>query len=47
MRELFEKMRVDPAKAHLPSAFQVVIKAKMKGGIPVQLSHVTHHVLAP
>jgi hypothetical protein len=47
MRELFEKMRVDPAKAHLPRAFQVVIKAKMKDGIPVQLSHVTHHVLAP
>jgi hypothetical protein len=40
-------MGVDPRARRLPRAFQVVVKASMKGGIPVQLSHVAHHVLAP
>jgi len=47
MKELFQRMRVDPARGHLPRAFQVVVRARMKGGVPVQLSHVAHHVLAP
>ena len=46
MKELFAAMKIDPRKDTLPKAFQVVIKAKMNGGVPVHLSHVTHHVLA-
>jgi hypothetical protein len=29
----------------LPSFYQVVIKVKVNGGVPVQISYVTHHVL--
>src|SRR5262249_54189139 len=29
----------------LPDFYQVVIKVKVNGGVPVQLSYVTHHVL--
>ena len=46
MKELFAAMKLDPRKDALPKAFQVVIKARMNGGVPVHLSHVTHHVLA-
>lgn len=29
----------------LPSYFQILIKVKVNGGVPVQMSYVTHHVL--
>jgi hypothetical protein len=47
VKGLLREMGVDPRARRLPRAFQVVVKASMKGGIPVQLSHVAHHVLAP
>lgn len=43
-RELVRSVRLPSGK--LPRAFQVVIRAKFKNEVPVQLSHVTHHVLA-
>jgi len=47
VRDLLRKMGVDPRTRRPPRAFQVVVKARMKSGVPIQLSHVTHHVLAP
>lgn len=46
MKELFQQMQLPPATP-LPSAFQYVIKVKLNEGVPVQLSYVTHHVIAP
>jgi hypothetical protein len=43
VKELLGKMGLGPGRA-LPEAFQVVVKAQMKGGIPLRLSHVSHHV---
>ncbi|MGH9341912.1 MAG: hypothetical protein ACRD1R_20570 [Acidobacteriota bacterium] len=45
MRELFERMDMDPDSGQLPEAFQVVIKSKLNAGIPVQVSYHTHEVL--
>jgi hypothetical protein len=45
MKELFARMGFD-ARQPLPQAFQAVIKVKLNEGVPVQLSHVTHHILA-
>lgn len=45
MTELFQRMKLDPAKS-LPKAFQAVIRVKLNEGVPVQLSYVTHHVFA-
>jgi hypothetical protein len=47
VKDLLREMGVDPRAPRLPRAFQVVVRARMKHGIPVQLSHVAHHVLAP
>jgi hypothetical protein len=47
VRGLLREMGVDPRARRLPRAFQVVVRARMKRGIPVQLSHVAHHVLTP
>jgi hypothetical protein len=30
----------------LPSAFQIVLKVKVNGGVPIQVSYVTHHILS-
>ena len=46
MRGLLEKMNLN-ARAPLPKAFQVVVKAKLNSGIPVKLSYVTHHIISP
>lgn len=43
-RELVRSVRLPSGK--LPRAFQVVIRARFKNEVPVQLSYVTHHVLA-
>lgn len=47
LRDLFRKMGLDPRARRLPPAFQVVVKARIKSGVPIHLSHVAHHVLAP
>jgi hypothetical protein len=47
VRDLLQEMGVDPQGRPLPRAFQVVVRAQMKRGVPIRLSHVTHHVLAP
>lgn len=44
MKELFQQMKLDPAKP-LPKAFQVVIRVKLNEGVPVQLSYVTHQIV--
>jgi hypothetical protein len=46
MKDLFQRMKLDPAKP-LPQAFQAVIRVKLNEGVPVQLSYITHHILAP
>src|SRR5215471_220258 len=35
----------DPARPVLPSFYQIVIRAKVNDGVPVQIDYVTHHVL--
>lgn len=30
---------------HLPSYYQLILKVKVSGGVPIQISYVTHHVL--
>ena len=35
----------DPSTPKLPPYYQIVIKVKVNGGVPVQISYVTHHVL--
>lgn len=47
MKELFQKMRMDPHPQSLPPAFQVVVRAKINAGTPVHLSYVTHENLFP
>jgi hypothetical protein len=46
LRRLYEKMGGGPLSLDpLPPAFQVVVRARMKDGIVMQLEYVTHHVL--
>ena len=45
--ELLREMGVDAGTRRLPRAFQVVVKARMKRGVPIHLSRVAHHVLTP
>jgi hypothetical protein len=45
VRDLLQEMGVGPQGRPLPRAFQVVVRARMKRGVPIRLSHVTHHVL--
>jgi hypothetical protein len=47
VRELLREMGADPLAPRLPPAFQVVVKAQIKRGVPIRLSHVAHHVLTP
>jgi len=35
----------DPKSPVLPAIYQVLIKVKVNGGVPVQISYVTHHAL--
>ena len=43
IRELIAHLDTSPAA--LPAFYQIVIKVKVNGGVPVQISYVTHHVL--
>lgn len=47
VEEIISRMNTSGnAKApSLPSFYQILIKVKVNGGVPVQLSYVTHHVL--
>jgi hypothetical protein len=47
VRGLLREMGVDPQAPRLPQSFQVVVRARMKRGVPIRLSHEVHHVLAP
>ncbi len=46
MKDLFRQMKLDPVKP-LPQTFQAVIRVKLNEGVPVQMSYVTHQILAP
>jgi hypothetical protein len=47
IKELISQLNIssDPNTLKLPDYYQVLIKVKVNGGVPVQLSYVTHHVL--
>jgi hypothetical protein len=47
IRELVSRLNVASAgeQPRLPEYYQVLIKVKVNGGVPVQISYVTHHVL--
>jgi len=43
VRDLIAHLDTPPGS--LPAFYQIVIKVKVNGGVPVQISYVTHHVL--
>ena len=47
IKELIARLNVAPPgePPRLPPFFQVLVKIKVNGGVPVQFSYVTHHVL--
>jgi hypothetical protein len=47
MKDLIAHLNISPAgeSPRLPSFYQVLVKVRVNGGVPVQLSYVTHHVL--
>ena len=46
VKELIAKLNAGTADApRLPSYYQVLVKVKVNGGVPVQISYVTHHAL--
>jgi hypothetical protein len=47
MKDLIARLNISPAgdSPRLPSFYQVLVKVRVNGGVPVQLSYVTHHVL--
>jgi hypothetical protein len=46
VKELVAKLNTGTADApRLPSYDQVLVKVKVNGGVPVQISYVTHHAL--
>ncbi len=47
IKELIARLNTtdDTTTAKLPAYYQVLIKVKVNGGVPVQLSYVTHHTL--
>lgn len=47
IRDLIEHLNTAPAgePPKLPFNFQVLVRVKVNGGVPVQVSHVTHHRL--
>jgi hypothetical protein len=49
IRDLIQRLNTAPAGAApiLPENYQVLLKVKVNGGVPAQISYVTHHVLNP
>ena len=47
IKELISHLNIAPPgePPRLPPFFQVLVKVKVNGGVPVQFSYVTHHVL--
>jgi hypothetical protein len=47
IQDLISHLNIAPlgAPPKLPPSYQVVVKVEVKGGVPVQISYVTHHVL--
>jgi len=47
IRDLISRLNTAPAGAppKLPANFQALVKVKVNGGVPVQISYITHHVL--
>jgi hypothetical protein len=47
IKELISHLNIAPPgePSRLPPFFQVLVKVKVNGGVPVQFSYVTHHVL--
>ncbi|MGH9799261.1 MAG: hypothetical protein ACRD82_02775, partial [Blastocatellia bacterium] len=47
IRDLIQHLNIAPAGAQpkLPDNYQILVKVKVNGGVPVQISYVTHHVL--
>jgi hypothetical protein len=47
IKELISHLNVssNPDTPKLPAYYQIVIKVKVNGGVPVQIAYVTHHVL--
>jgi hypothetical protein len=47
MRDLIRHLNAAPAgsQAKLPDNYQILLRVKVNGGVPVQVSYVTHHVL--
>ncbi|MGA9769087.1 MAG: hypothetical protein WBV94_08610 [Blastocatellia bacterium] len=47
IKDLLTHLDISPSgdSLKLPSFYQVLIKVKVNGGVPVQISYVTHHVL--
>lgn len=46
VKDLIDHLDVSGGNGHtLPSFYQVLLKIKVNGGVPVQISYVTHHVL--
>lgn len=46
--DLVKRLNIAPAGAapKLPMNFQILVKVKVNGGVPVQISYVTHHTLS-
>ena len=45
IKDLISHLQSQGAPPKLPPYFQVLVKVKVSGGVPVQISYVTHHVL--
>ena len=47
IRDLIKHLNSEPAgePPKLPANFQTLVKVKVNGGVPVQISYVTHHRL--
>ena len=47
IKEMISSLNTAPAGTppRLPSAYQLLVKVKVTGGVPVHIAYVTHHVL--
>ncbi|HEX9002140.1 MAG TPA: hypothetical protein VGB07_19695, partial [Blastocatellia bacterium] len=47
IRDLIQHLNTEPAglRPKLPENYQILVKVKVNGGVPAQISYVTHHVL--
>ncbi len=47
IRDLISHLNLAPAgeEPKLPDDYQILIKVKVAGGVPIDISYVTHHVL--